>query len=324
MSTAAVTGLARNAWNDLREKRLWPLALVLLAAMVGVPALLLHSAPPAPGPVPVAATGAAPSGIPAVSVQSSPGQAKLPGYGRDPFGQPPSGAPVTGSATGTAPSTGTATAGAAGGNSSTTSATTGSGSATTTPATAVSGPVPVGGAPPPPVPTRKPAPAPSGLSPLQSYSVAISITNAAGGVNLLDPLQRLSLLPSPRQPLLVELGVLQGGHRVLFAVPPGTVLRGPGTCIPGPIDCEILSLGEDQIESLSTGANSGAAAMFAITGIAATDHPSAAAAQQVRQSVSAEGERFVATLSVPALSLFQYAPRVGAVVDLRNLTLGES
>jgi hypothetical protein len=132
------------------------------------------------------------------------------------------------------------------------------------------------------------------------------------------------LLPSPRQPLLVELGVLQGGHRVLFAVAPGTVLRGPGVCVPGPIDCEILSLGEDQIESLSTGADSGAAAMFAITGIAATDHASAAAAQQVRQSVSAEGERFVATLSVPALSLFQYAPRVGAVVDLRNLTLGES
>ncbi|HEV3128857.1 MAG TPA: hypothetical protein VGY32_07730, partial [Solirubrobacteraceae bacterium] len=226
MSTAAVTNLARNAWTDLREKRLWPLALVLLAAVVGVPLLLLHSAPPAPGPIPVAASGPAAPGVPAVSVQSSPGQAKLPNHGLDPFGQPPSGAPVTGSATGTASSTGTAAAGATGGQGSTTGATTGSLSATTTPGSAVSGPVPAGGAPPPPVPARKPAPAPSGLSPLQSYSVAVSITDAAGGVKLLDPLQRLSLLPSPRQPLLVELGVLQGGHRVLFAVAPGTVLRG--------------------------------------------------------------------------------------------------
>ncbi|HEV3129059.1 MAG TPA: hypothetical protein VGY32_08745, partial [Solirubrobacteraceae bacterium] len=143
-----------------------------------------------------------------------------------------------------------------------------------------------------------------------------------GGVKLLDPLQRLSLLPSPRQPLLVELGVLQGGHRVLFAVAPGTVLRGPGVCVPGPLDCEILSLAQDQIEAVSTDATSAPVAMFALTDIVAVNHPSSAAAQQARQSVSWSGSQFLAQLPLPALQLFPYDAGVGAVVDTRNLTVG--
>ena len=101
------------------------------------------------------------------------------------------------------------------------------------------------------VPTGKSQPAPAGLQADETYRVTLAITNSKGGLNRIDPVERLTVLPSKSDPLLVELGVLKGGDRVLFAVQPGTVVHGPGKCTPGAIDCEVLSLGTNQIESVS-------------------------------------------------------------------------
>jgi hypothetical protein len=60
-----------DLWHDLREKRLWPVAVGLLAAAVAIPLIMLKpAADPAP-PVPIAAD-AEPETLPAVSVDSSP------------------------------------------------------------------------------------------------------------------------------------------------------------------------------------------------------------------------------------------------------------
>jgi hypothetical protein len=146
-------------------------------------------------------------------------------------------------------------------------------------------------------------------------------------VNTVNPL-RLSPLPSANQPLLVELGVLKGGSRVLFAVQPGTVVSGPGTCVPGPIDCEILSLAQDQTEKLSVHTATGnvQVGMFAVTGIRTVNHSSHSTAMKARNQESSTGRQVLNHdhSSLPALSLFHYDPSVGAVVDLRNLTLGNS
>jgi hypothetical protein len=164
-----------------------------------------------------------------------------------------------------------------------------------------------------------PKPAPTGLKPTQSYDVALAMTNSAGGVDTTDPLQRLTPIPSDQEPLLVELGVLQSGGKVLFAVEPGTVVNGPGTCTPGPIDCEILSLGQDQTESISS-RDSSANALFAITGISAVTHSSVGDANRARESKSAAGQAVLdSTSGLAALSLFKYEPSVGSVVDLRDL-----
>jgi hypothetical protein len=152
--------------------------------------------------------------------------------------------------------------------------------------------------------------------------VTLALTDSTGGLNTIDSLERLSPLPSANQALLVELGVLRGGHRVLFAVQPGTALNGPGTCTPGPIDCEILSLGQDQTEGVSIQSASGPTqvALFAVTGISAASHPSASAADKARRQESAAGRKILNASTLDALSLFQYQPNIGAVVDLSNLT----
>jgi hypothetical protein len=149
----------------------------------------------------------------------------------------------------------------------------------------------------------------------------MAITNAGGGVGTFDPVARLSPIPDSQQPLLVELGVLQGGNRVLFAVQPGTIINGPGTCTPGPIDCEVLSLAQDETESVSS--HDSGSTLFAVTAITAVGHASAAAATKAREAASARGRAVFDSdgSSLPALSLFKYESSTGSVVDLRNLTV---
>jgi hypothetical protein len=160
------------------------------------------------------------------------------------------------------------------------------------------------------------------LSDTQSYGVSMSETNNQNGVAAIDGVERLAPLPSSHQPILVELGVLQGGHRVLYAVAPGTVLRGPGICVPGPIDCEVMSLAPDQIESLSTNASTAPVAMFMVTDITAVNHRSRSEAQQARQTVSPDGSQVLAAATLPAVQLFPYDADLGALVDVRNVTVG--
>jgi hypothetical protein len=119
--------------------------------------------------------------------------------------------------------------------------------------------------------------------------------------------------------------VLKGGRRVLFAVRPGTVVAGPGTCTPGPIDCQILSLGQDQTEGVSLQTSTGAVpvADFAVTGIAAARYSSAAAANRARRTESRAGRRLLDSTKLSALSLFPYDPGTGAVVDTRTLSTGD-
>ena len=311
--------------TELREKRLWPVAALLVLALVAVPVLLSSSAsPPAPSalalPTPPAAAGTA--AMPTVEVASVPVHHQLAAVKRNPFRQPtvrklgaspavgatatpPAGAARSaGSSTGSHPSSSSASAPGHGGSSGPASA--------PAPATATPTTIPI---------RRTLAPPPAGLDATQSYGVRLAITLASGGLRTIDSLERLSAVPSRRLPLLVELGVLAGAHRVLFAVEPGAAVSGPGRCLPGPIDCELLSLAENQIETLSTARIPGAA-QFAVTGIHAASHHSRRAAQRARAGRSAFGAQLLRQARLSILSLFPYDVRTGTIHDRRSLTVG--
>jgi len=312
---------ASGIFKELRERKLWPIAVVLIIALVAVPVLLSKKAPtnlitPEAGVGLPYSTGTT---LPAISVKTVPGSSKLPGKGRNPFTPyhivKATTTAITASAPVTTPSTAPSTTPSTSGSSSTS----GGGSTSTTPATT---PAPTTT----PTPTPAPKPAPAGLTATQSYQVSLAITTPSGGLNTISPLQRLTVIPNVKQPLLLELGVLQGGKQVVFAVEPGAVVSGPGSCTPGPIDCEILTLAPGQTEGVSQQTQTGSTpvALFAVNSISAAGHPSAAAANQARHDASQAGRELLANSSLGALSLFQYDPSVGAVVDLRNLTVGGS
>jgi hypothetical protein len=318
--------------RDLRERKLWPVAVALLVAIVAVPLLLSKSTTPrAPSATTASAAANPATAVPAVNVSSASSQTRLTGHAHDPFAQQKSPklaaalAAATGLAT-SAPGT-SATAAAANGATGGTGSSGATGSAGATGSTGSTGSSTVSGGSTPTTPSSSGGgakPAPAGLSATESYRVQLAMTKPDGGLDTIDPLERLSVLPSSQQPLLVELGVLKGGHQVLFAVEPTAVLSGPGTCTPAPVDCEILSLAPDQIESLSAQTRNGlqGVAQFAVAGIKVDHHPSAAASLKAREQESALGRQVLAHSTLPALSLFQYQPDVGAVIDLRNLTVG--
>ncbi len=317
----------RNMLKELVERKLWPIALVLIIALVAVPVLLTKKAPtdivtPPSGPLPYSSG----TTLPAISVQTTPGNSKLPGKGRNPF--TPQEAAKTTTTTAVVPTTtttasagtGTATVSAGGSSSSVGGSSQGSAPASPAPAPVTST------TPSAPAPKAPTTPASTGLTATQSYHVSLAITTSGGGINTIDPLERLSILPSKQQPMLVELGVLQGAHSVLFAVEPGTVVSGSGTCTPGPIDCEVVTLSPGQTEGISKQAGSGSTpvALFSVNSISVDQHPSVAAANKARQTASDVGRELLSHSPLSALSLFQYDPSVGAVVDLRNLTVGGS
>jgi len=316
--------------SDLRTKRLWPLAVALLLALVAVPVLLSSKAASVPiarttPPFNPVSTSGVP--IPTLTIEPPPTLSRLNEAPHDPFIQQAAASAPASTSTSASPSTSSvasslANAGSASGpsgaGSTGGSSPAGGGSSSTPTSTPPLAPVPPSSLSSPPASTS------TGLTDTESYHVALSITNASGGLEAIDPLERLSVLPSNSSPLLVELGVLKGGNRVLFTVQPGTVVNGPGVCTPGPIDCEILSLAPNQVEqaSLASGSDVVPVALFAVTGITIDEHSTVAAANQARSVVSAAGSSLLSTSKLSALPLFQYDPNVGAVVDLRDLTIG--
>lgn len=302
--------ILRDALRDLRERRLWPIAAALLLALIAVPAFLSSTAASTPAPsLPSSQTPASTGpAVPVVSVSNTPTHSKLTGRARNPF-KPQGSTPNAGSKTS---STAKKTSSSSSGNSSTVKSTTTTSSSATTPP-----------APTTTTTTTTPAPtAPTGLSDSESYNVALSINNASGGLNAIPSVERLSVLPNPSHPLLVELGVLKGGKRALFAVQPGAVVHGPGRCTPGPIDCQILSLAQGQVESLKR-VGAASSVLFAVTAITAQQHGSATAATKLRDKESDAGRQLLnRDTTLPALSLFKYVPSLGAILDLRNVTVG--
>jgi hypothetical protein len=89
MNLANVMSTVRNIWKDMVERRLWPVALVLVVALVAIPVVLAKPAPQ----VPAAPTAVAPSSGPeplvasATSVRSNTGGALVGGKFKDPFNQ---------------------------------------------------------------------------------------------------------------------------------------------------------------------------------------------------------------------------------------------
>ncbi len=219
----------RDLRSELVEKRLWPVALLLIAALVAVPLVLAKSAPDSspsqPDPVAAASAPADPpaTAVPAVSLATTPGKgARLRGHAKNPFRQqhvPPKPSTATSKATGAG---GTTTSGA------------GSGGATS------------------------PAHAHS-KSPSKTYltaSVDVNFGKSAGDLKLYRDLAKLTLLPSASNPIAVFLGVRSGQKTAVFLISTDTHAQGDGSCSPSPKDCEKVTLKEGDVEILDfTGAN---------------------------------------------------------------------
>jgi len=225
--------LITDPFRGLVRKKLWPVALLLVAALVAVPVLLAKE-PEAP--IPPAQSAKKEEGLPAtfVSVAEDPEvteRRRVLGETKDPFApaeldkktkaalkkaqakekdeqdDSKSGAGVT-----AAPKGGGATG---------------------------------GGSTEPPA---SDAPAPAKTYPLYSIKVRFGPVDAEQKSKTVE---RLAVLPNANAPVLVYRGVEEGGKVAVFELTGSVTAQGDGVCEPSPEDCQILRLREGETEFIT-------------------------------------------------------------------------
>jgi hypothetical protein len=224
-----------DLWQDLREKRLWPVAVVLLLALVAVPFVLIKPAKVAPAPAtPTASTSAKPlepigAGLlqPAEDPVSD-GSALEAFLSKDPF-KPIRAlrkkAVVAHPTATSSPGAGSGSAGAAAGGAST------AGSSVAGSTAGSGGGVPSGG---------------RTTSTTKTWTYVADLRfGRTGHEKAYKSTKQLTVIPDARMPLIVFLGVTSDRKKAVFLVDSKLETSGEGRCKPSTKQCTFLYLAQD-------------------------------------------------------------------------------
>jgi hypothetical protein len=222
----------KETWRQLVRRRLWPLAVLLLGALVAVPVVLAKTPEPAPpAPVVKAETDDARASYVALADQgASTERRRVLGVTKDPF-EPKALPKVKKAKKKKATTDGNAT----------TDSTSGGATADT----------PASGSTPPVAPEPTATPTPTPTPPLYSIKVRFGTVEEAGGDLPTKTVTRLSVLPDEEKPVLVYRGVEDGGKVAIFELTGAVVAEGDGTCAPSPQDCQYLKLHAGETEFIT-------------------------------------------------------------------------
>jgi hypothetical protein len=239
--------LVDSILQDLRERRLWPVALLLVIALIAIPLVMIK---PAKEPDAATASGAAPGKVKTLTSLS---EVAVSGEGSsldvfdetDPF-LPPSAVIAASKEAGTTagPSTSTTEGGALGagtGDSGGSGSSTGGGS-TTTGGTGggTTGGGDTGGG--------------GGGTTTTKYTYVVDVTFTRNDrTRSVNGLERLEMLPSESDPLLIFLGASASGDEAVFLVDSTLRASGEGNCEPSNDNCGTLSIGAGSVEEFTDG-----------------------------------------------------------------------
>ncbi len=235
----------RGLGQDLIDKRLWPIALVLVVAIIAAPTVLARggSGDDAAVSTPVVQ----PEGLRAAVVETAePGAGPTSGSLRNPFFNPPdeetagTAQPAEGATT-SPTNTGSA---APEGEPTTVSTTTGDSEESSDDTDSSSG---TGEDPEPTKTTSKKGSGETGYD----LSLRFGIATEDGELTAMKDVPRLTPLPTTEEPLFVYMGVLSGGKTAVFLLGDGIAgSEGDGVCRPSPTQCETLELKKGETQFL--------------------------------------------------------------------------
>jgi hypothetical protein len=211
-----------SIWREMMRRRLWPVAVLLVAALVAIPVLLARDAEPVAAPleaVPAVTANADDTiaePVVAKAEASDRGRRKrVLGARKDPFEPAPVKAPKKAKAADAQPDVQPK------------ADTTGGGPT-----------APSGGAP---APTPKPKVYPAD-------SLIVRWGDAASGSLVKQVLRKGEPLPEDVFPLIVYLGLTDNGKKAEFLVDDALEVTGDGTCRPHPSNCETIELAAGETE----------------------------------------------------------------------------
>ena len=236
-----------DIWHDLRAKRLWPVALVLAAALVAVPVLMSKSSetPPAPAPDTAVKADAAEKSELAALAEVKLAEADDPRGSTlgvfnpdDPFVPPKAiakrsrqGASTSAASTIESQAAGGPSTGA-GASSGATEPSTGGGSTPSSGGGYTGGGTPDSGGDN------------GGGQTTTSYKYVVDVTFSANGrTRQLNGLEKLDMLPNQAAPLLIFMGVTPKGSDAVFLVDSTLTAAGEGRCQPNADECAFALIG---------------------------------------------------------------------------------
>jgi hypothetical protein len=235
----------KNVLHDLVEKRLWPVAIALVAALVAVPIVLGGSSTNAEAPAVDVASAPTANGLAnhrdvareqVVSLEEqASGKVERSGKVHDPFVQHHQPKPVKVVVVKTTAAT--PAAGAPGGSTPSTG-----GTGDTTPSTTPA-------APTTPTDPKKPE-----STSVDTYRVKLSF-GEVGAQKSYDNVARLTPLPSSDNPFFVYLGLADDQKSAIFLINADAVPNGDGSCKPTHDDCQqiVLRAGDTEFFDLQSG-----------------------------------------------------------------------
>ena len=274
----------RTILNDLVDRRLWPVALALVAALVAVPVMLGGAKSPSTSAEPVAnaPATASPASQAAISVSTPPTTPQdRAGAVRNPFVQHKL-PPLPGATTPVLPSTGTPVTGtlppAGGGGGSTI------GGANVTPITPGTGTGTGTGT--------------GGTTTVQDIWAATLRFGQPGSQKLHKDVPRLTPLPSATNPFFVFLGVLKDHKTAVFLISSDATATGDGTCKPNPTQCDTVELKAGDTEFFDVAQGNAGVTQYELDVIKVlhTKVTGKAAAAKASKHVSSDGKNVVSEL----------------------------
>jgi hypothetical protein len=220
-----MTSLFLDLIQDLREKRLWPVAVALLAATAAVPLLLLQPAHSQSDATPTAASNSSAEGLPVVNVSNgSGGQSKLDEFSaKNPF------KPMAQLKTGTqSPSTSSSGGGATGGSGGAGGSTAGGSGAS---GGGASGGSPSGGS----------GSADTGR---KYYAFRVNVRfGPRGHEKTYKDIKQLGMLPDDKSPVIVFMGMSSDFKTAIFMIDSSKYnADGEGKCRPSASNCAFVAL----------------------------------------------------------------------------------
>lgn len=224
-----------NTWHDLREKRLWPVALVLVLAIVAIPLLLTKSAPRTAATLPVAPP-AETKGQLSIALDDGAAASTAAGSSLDEFAEDDPFAPPSAIAKGAGDGA----------------------SATASLAGPTDGAAKTEGAGTPSTGPRSPdevAPPPVTRTETTEYQYVADVTFWNGDKRReIRGLRKLDMLPNQSAPVLIFMGTSGGGGNAVFLVDSSLESTGEGTCVPNRSNCAYVHIGPGSEQIFTTDA----------------------------------------------------------------------
>jgi hypothetical protein len=299
-----------NVWSGLVQRRLLPVAILLLGALVAVPFLLAKDPQPVvQAPEPAAQNSATADAVadPVVQLADASTDGAKPrrrvlGASKNPF--QPAAAPKVKA---------TPTPESQAGSSSGDGAGTGD-----KPADSGSGSSPASS--PGTTPGGSTAPAPEPKPTYEVYSLTVRFGDSSATQLEKSNLPRLKALPSAEDPVLVYLGPGKDAKTAVFLLDEGVEVQGDGTCQPSPRNCETLHMHVGDTEFLDVKDEKGAVTaqyQLDLLSIKTRRTKNAAEAWKSRAKVSGAGRRVVRSRTAASGPLrYRYDAKSGTVRKL--------